>query len=250
VDQQVMEGAEPFRFEGNEVGVLVSHGFTGTTQSVRPLGEALSEEGFTVMGPRLEGHGTSMEDHASSTASDWISSIEAGLTWLQQRTSQTFFTGLSLGGMFALYFAAKYPDCIRGIVPINACVFLNDPDLARVVFDPEAPPAVPGVGSDIKAEGVEELVYPQVPVPPIKELMAIMRVTDDLLPSITTPALILQSTEDHVVPPENGPHILEKLGGEDKELVWLENSYHVATLDNDADLIAERSVRFIREHGG
>ena len=74
--------------------------------------------------------------------------------------------------------------------------------------------------------------------------------TDDLLPSITTPALILQSTEDHVVPPENGPHILEKLGGEDKELVWLENSYHVATLDNDADLIAERSVRFIREHGG
>src|ERR687889_705116 len=74
VDQQVMEGAEPFRFEGNEVGVLVSHGFTGTTQSVRPLGEALAEEGFTVIGPRLEGHGTSMEDHTSSTASDWISS--------------------------------------------------------------------------------------------------------------------------------------------------------------------------------
>ena len=89
-----------------------------------------------------------------------------------------------------------------------------------------------------------------MPVPPVKEFMAIMRVTDDLLPSITTPALILQSTEDHVVPPENGPHILERLGGEDKELVWLENSYHVATLDNDADLIAARSVRFIREHGG
>ena len=251
MDQQVMEGAEPFRFEGNEVGVLVSHGFTGTTQSVRPLGEALAEEGFTVIGPRLEGHGTSMEDHASSTASDWISSIEAGLTWLQQRTSQTFFTGLSLGGMFALYFAAKYPDRIRGIVPINACVFLNDPDLARIVFDPEAPPTVPGVGSDIKAEGVEELVYPQVPVPPVKEFMAIMGVTDDLLPSIITPALILQSTEDHVVPPENGPHILEKLGGEDKELVWLENSYHVATLDNDADLIADRTAaRFIRDHRG
>ena len=26
-----------------------------------------------------------------------------------------------------------------------------------------------------------------------------MRVTDDLLPTITAPALILQSTEDHVV---------------------------------------------------
>jgi carboxylesterase len=80
--------------------------------------------------------------------------------------------------------------------------------------------------------------------------MAIMRVTDDLLSTITAPALIFQSTEDHVVPPENGPHILEKLGSEDKELVWLENSYHVATLDNDADLIAERTTSFIREHGG
>jgi carboxylesterase len=245
-----MEGAEPFRFEGNGTGVLISHGFTGTTQSVRPLGEALAQEGFTVMGPRLKGHGTSMEDHAQSTARDWISSIEEGLIWLEQRTSVVFFTGLSMGGMFSLYFAAQHPGRIRGIVPINACVYLGDPELARLVFDPDAPATVPGVGSDIKAEGVEELVYPEVPMPPVKEFMAIMRVTDDLLPTITTPALILQSTEDHVVPPENGPHILEKLGSEDKELVWLENSYHVATLDNDVDLINERTIRFIREHGG
>ena len=245
-----MEGAEPFRFEGNGTGVLVSHGFTGTTQSVRPLGEALAEEGFTVVGPRLAGHGTSLEDHAQSTALDWISSIEEGLTWLEQRTHTIFFVGLSMGGMFALYFAAKQPDRIQGIVPINACVYLNDPDLARVVFDPEAPATVPGVGSDIKAEGIEELVYPEVPVPPGKEFMALMRVTDDLLPTITAPALILQSTEDHVVPPNNGTYIQEKLGSEDKELVWLEDSYHVATLDNDAALIAERTAQFIHEHGG
>ena len=250
VEQRVMEGAEPFHFEGNGTGVLVSHGFTGTTQSVRPLGESLAEEGFTVMGPRLTGHGTSMKDHAQSTALDWISSIEGGLTWLGQRTHTIFFAGLSMGGMFALYFAATRPELIRGIVPINACVYLNDPDLARIVFDPQAPATVPGVGSDIKAEGVEELVYPEVPVPPVKEFMALMRATDDLLPTVTAPALILQSTEDHVVPPENGPHIQEKLGSEDKELVWLENSYHVATLDNDADLIAERTTRFIHEHSG
>ena len=80
VEQRLMEGAEPFHFEGNGTGILVSHGFTGTPQSVRPLGEALAEEGFTVMGPRLAGHGTDMEDHAQSTALDWISSIEQGLT--------------------------------------------------------------------------------------------------------------------------------------------------------------------------
>src|ERR687889_2396819 len=52
-------GAFPIRGERDRV--LTSHGFTGTTQSGRPLGEELAEEGFTVMGPRLEGHGTSIE---------------------------------------------------------------------------------------------------------------------------------------------------------------------------------------------
>ncbi len=245
-----MVGAEPFRMEGNETGVLVSHGFTGTTQSVRPLGEALAAEGFTVAGPRLAGHGTTMEDHSQSNARGWISSIEEDLTWLEGRCENVFIAGLSMGGMFSLYFAGTRPDLIKGAIPINACMYLGNPDLARLVFDPMAPPTVSGVGSDIKAPGVEELVYPEVPVPPLKEFMAVMRVTDDLLPAITAPVLILQSLEDHVVPPENGPYILERLGSTDKELVRLENSYHVATLDNDKQLIAERTVRFIREHGG
>ena len=250
MEQQVMEGAEPFRYEGGDVGVLVSHGFTGTTQSVRPLGEALAAQGFTVAGPRLAGHGTSMEDHARSKALDWIQSIEKDLDWLEGRCSSVFFAGLSMGGMFALYFAGTRPESIRGIVPINACVYLDNPDLARLTFDPEAHPTVPGVGSDIKAPGIEELVYPEVPVPAVKEFMALMRVTDDLLPAITCPALVLQSLEDHVVPPENGPHILARLGSTDKELVRLENSYHVATLDNDKELIADLTTRFIEERTG
>ena len=113
-----MVGAEPFRMEGNETGILVSHGFTGTTQSVRPLAEALAAEGFTVAGPRLAGHGTTMEDHAKTRASDWISSIEEELAWLEGRYERVFFSGLSIGGIFLLYFAVIIPDLILGIVPI------------------------------------------------------------------------------------------------------------------------------------
>lgn len=244
---RVMEGAEPFRMEGNEVGVLVCHGFTGTPQSVRPLGEGLARAGYTVAGPRLAGHGTSLRDMAKSTALDWISSIEEDLEWLRERTDGIFFVGLSMGGMFALYFAAMRPELLRGIVPINACVFLNDPELARLVFDKNAPKTVPGIGSDIKASGEEELVYPEIPVPPVKEFMSLMRVTEDLLPIIETPTLMFQSLEDHVVPPENGPYIQSQLGSRYKQLARLENSYHVATLDNDAGYIAEQTVRFIIE---
>lgn len=244
---RVMEGAEPFRMKGNRAGVLVSHGFTGTPQSVRPLEEALVQAGFTVAGPRLAGHGTSVRDMAKSTAADWISSLEEDFAWLRERTDGIYITGLSVGGTLALYMAAMHPEFVRGALPINACLFLDNPDLARSAFDPDAPDTVPGIGSDIKAEGVEELAYEELPVPAIKELMALMRVTDDLLPTVTVPAVIFQSVEDHVVPPDNGPYIQERLGSEYKQLIRLENSYHVATLDNDADLIAERIVRFILE---
>ena len=117
MEQSVMAGAEPFRMQGNETGILVSHGFTGTTQSVRPLGEALAAEGFTVAGPRLAGHGIAMEDHAKTGALDWIRSIEEDLTWLEGRCSNVFFAGLSMGGMFSLYFTGVRPDLIKGIVP-------------------------------------------------------------------------------------------------------------------------------------
>lgn len=245
---RVMEGAEPFRMQGNEVGVLVSHGFTGTTQSVRPLGEALARANFTVAGPRLAGHGTRVKDLANSTADQWIASVREELEWLREHTRSIYFVGLSMGGTLALYFAAVHPDWLRGVIPINACVTLQEPELARQVFDPNAPSNLPGVGSDIKAPGVRELVYPEMPIPALKEFMALMRVTDDLLPAVEIPALIFQSTEDHVVPPENGPYIRDRIGSGIKELVPLENSYHVATLDNDAELIAERVVRFIMQY--
>jgi carboxylesterase len=111
-----------------------------------------------------------------------------------------------------------------------------------------APAEVQGVGNDVKAEGVAELAYPVVPVPTIKELFILMKVADEMLSRITCPALIFASRNDHVVPPANSEYIFQKLPNADKQLLWLENSYHVATLDNDKDLILQKSIDFIKAH--
>jgi carboxylesterase len=248
-ETKIMTGAEPFFFEGNEVGCLVSHGFTGTTQSMRFLGEYLAKEGgLTVVGPRLKGHGTSVEDMARSSAEDWIRSVEAGLQALRERCSKIFVTGLSMGGTLALYMAAMYPDVICGAVPINGALFVDNPDLAGLAFMAAAPAAVPGVGGDIKKPGVTELAYEDVPVPSIRQLYALMSVTRELLPRVKCPILVIQSRDDHVVVPENAPYIIDNAGAEDKRLLWLENSYHVATLDHDKELIAQETLKFIRSH--
>jgi len=246
---EILPGAEPFYFKGSKTGCLVSHGFTGTTQSMHFLARSLAQEGgLTVIGPRLTGHGTRPEDMAQSTAEDWIRDLEKAMETLQEQCSKIFITGLSMGGTLTLYMAAMYPDIFAGAIPINAAVFLNSPDMAGLAFMRNAPDTVPGVGSDIKKPGVTELAYPVVPVPAIRQLYALMGATRELLPRLVCPTLVFQSRDDHVVAPENAPYIIEHIGTKKKRLAWLEESYHVATLDNDKERIASETLQFIQQH--
>ena len=102
------------------------------------------------------------------------------------------------------------------------------------------------MGSDIKKPEAKESCYDQVPVAAAHELTRLLKVTREGLPRISVPALVIASREDHVVPePVNAEYIMANLGSKNKELLWLENSYHVATLDNDAALIFEQAAEFI-----
>ncbi|MEW6636312.1 MAG: alpha/beta fold hydrolase [Actinomycetota bacterium] len=246
--RRVMDGAEPFYSEGGETGVLVSHGYTGSPQSMRPLAEGLAERGFTVALPRLKGHGTTPEEMATTGAGDWVADIEEAAAWLRERCGVLFMAGLSMGGTLTLYMAGRHPEMFAGIVPINAAVFVDNPDLASLAFAEDAPAEVPGVGNDVKAPGVTELAYPVVPVPTIKELFALMKVAEELLPRISCPMLAMVSREDHVVPPANTEYIASRVASAESEVLWLEDSYHVATLDNDADLILRRTTEFVQRH--
>jgi carboxylesterase len=244
----VLQGAEPFYAENGKIGVLVAHGYTGNPQSMHYLAEGLASAGFTVALPRLKGHGTTPADMAQTTAGDWISDLEQATEWLRARCDTLFVTGLSMGGTLTLFMAGQYPDLFSGIIPINAVVFFNNSDLASLAYMRDAPPEVPGVGGDIKAQGISELAYDVVPTPTLKELCALMKVSEELLPRITCPALVMVSREDHIVPPPNSEYIAQKISSQDKQVLWLENSYHVATLDNDKDVIVQKSIDFIRSH--
>jgi carboxylesterase len=212
---------------------------------MRPLGEALSQAGYTVLGPRLPGHGTSPEDMAKTGARDWVAGVATALAELQTRCSRVFMTGLSMGGTLTLYMAGQHPQAFAGIIPINAVVRFENPDFAGLAYAPGLPPMIPGIGSDIKKPGAVELAYPAVPVPCIAEIHALAAVTYALLPRVIAPTLILTSREDHVVPPINGSVIAGAIGAANIEQVVLEDSYHVATLDNDLPQIIAETLRFI-----
>ena len=244
--EEVWPEAQAYSFQGGKTGVLVVHGFTGCNQSMRPLGEGLAAAGYTVIGPRLPGHGTSVKDMSTRKWQEWTGEAEKGLRELQDRCDRVFVAGLSMGGTITCFLGERYADRVAGLMPINPAVSKLNPLLPLTPVAKYVLKTIPGVGSDIKDPAAKEMCYDKVPVPAAAELYKLMKLVKRDIARITAPILVFTSRDDHVVPPSNGPFVLEHVSSQDKELVWLENSYHVATLDLDKELIVERCVEFIQ----
>lgn len=243
----IMPGAEPFGFEGagSETGVLLVHGFTGSPQSMRPWGEHLAAQGWTVIAPRLPGHGTSARDLAETTGEDWYVEAEMGLVGLAERCSSVFVCGMSMGGTIALDLAARQSERVAGLVVVNGSVYSEDPRARLAPLLGKLPFSVKGIGSDIADPAQKELCYERVPLKAASASLAYMNLVKHRLGDVHAPMLLFGSRQDHVVPPGNTSFIAEHVSSGEVEVVWLDRSYHVATLDYDAPVIFERSAEFI-----
>lgn len=241
----VLPGAEPFRHEGGEVGVLLCHGFTGSPQSLRPWAEYLAERGLTVSLPLLPGHGTRWEDMQLTGWQDWYAEVDRELRALVERCEQVFVAGLSMGGALALRLAAKHGDAVSGVVVVNPANKVHGLSAYALPVARHLVRTTKGIASDIAKEGSEELGYDKVPLHAAHSLRNFFRLVDSELPQVTQPLLLLHSPQDHVVPPVDSARILGRVSSRDVREVLLEQSYHVATLDHDADRIFEESLAFI-----
>ncbi|WP_084956863.1 alpha/beta hydrolase [Thermoactinospora rubra] len=242
----VMPGAEPYAHEGGEIGVLLCHGFTGTPQSLRPWARYLAGHGLSVSLPRLPGHGTTWQEMNRTRWEDWYAELENAYQDLRGRCAEVFVAGLSLGGCLALRLAEVHGAAVAGVIVVNPSI-ANDVPLLRL-----APVlkwfvrSVPGVAGDVKKPGVAELAYPRTPVSAAASLPRLWSLVQADLDRVTQPVLVYHSADDHVVKPTSVAMIRQVLSH--AVIEELTDSYHVATLDNDADRIFAGSLDFIRTH--
>ncbi|MEV1062157.1 alpha/beta fold hydrolase [Streptomyces sp. NPDC050263] len=241
----VLPGAEPYRHEGGEVGVLLCHGFTGSPQSLRPWARYLAEQGLTVSLPLLPGHGTRWEDMALTGWPDWYAEVDRELRALRRRCAKVFVVGLSMGGALALRLAAKHGAGVEGVVVVNPANKVHGLSAYALPVARHVVRTTKGISSDIARQGVLEKGYDRVPLHSAHSLRTFLRLVDGELPQVTQPLLLLHSVQDHVVPPADSARILGRVSSTDVTEILLEQSYHVATLDHDADRIFEESYAFI-----
>jgi carboxylesterase len=215
---------------------------------MRPLARAFAFAGFSIELPLLPGHGTSVEDMVPTRWSDWSRAAEAAYSELAGRCDRVVVAGLSMGGSLAIWLAERHPE-IAGVIVINPLV---DPpassfrDMLHGMIE-EGATTAPAIGSDTAMHGVES-AYDASPLEPMLSMFEGVDEVAAGLGDVRCPVLLLSSRVDHVVPTESGDLLAARAGGP-VERVWLERSYHVATLDYDAPEIERRAVGFVNEVG-
>jgi Esterase/lipase len=224
---------------------------------MRLLGERLSELGWTVLGIRLSGHGTTPEQMAKTRWEDWAKDAEDGVKELRKSCRTVVAIGLSMGGLLALHLAAL--GLADGIISMNAPMILVDQrsryvrlikPFTKFVNKPDhrSLPSKTGASNsatvpDLKAE---RFGYERIPVDGLISLNKAIRQMRHKLVGIKCPVMLMQSSKDLTVNPVS-VQIIEKEIRQVKPIVhYWEKSGHILTLGPEREEVVLKVHEFLK----
>ena len=241
---------QPYEAGAGRNGVLLIHGFTSTPQSMRPWAEHLEAAGFAVSLPRLPGHGTHWKELNQTAWTDWYAHADAAFLALRARCDRVFIAGLSMGGALGLRLAQQRGGQVAGLVAVNPVVTHRDLRIKAMPLLHLLVPDLRAIGSDIADPAGREIAYDRTPLHALNSQTQMWADVRENLDRVTQPLLVFHSEQDHVVDPSSLAILKERVGSSDAEFRTLTRSYHVATLDYEAEDIFTGSVEFFRRLSG
>lgn len=248
--KRIMPDGEPFFLPGNDIGVLLVHGFTGAPREMRWLAEKLTHQGYTTLGIRLAAHATRQADMIRARCTDWIASVEDGLHLLQGCTQHQVIVGLSMGGALALHAGACLP--VRGVIALSTP--FSSPDVRLEKLAPIMPfislfwryADKPAADWHEPSRATNHVEYPSYPVRATAEMVNLLRTMQKRLQDVLIPVLLIQSRADQSVPEQHAEKLFAELGSNDKHIHWLEKSGHVVTCDVEREQVFEQVYKFVQ----
>ena len=240
----------PFELAGGDVGILLIHGFTASPTQVRLVGEALHQQGLTVVAPLLPGHGTTIADLSQQHWQHWTQHVDAALMDLKSRCKTVFVAGISLGSLLALHLAAEHPD-LKGVILYSPLVKMPGGVAIRLV--PMLKYLLPIIRKSpdfvTDPHALDRLWhYPSVSLFGVHEMARLRARVQRLLPGILSPVLIVYSTLDRLIAPTSAQFTYDHMGTPEKTLMALHNCGHDVTLDSEWKEVAMKTHEFIQKH--
>ena len=241
-----LEGGS-FFWKGGETGVLLLHGLTATTAEVRPLAKRLLNEGYTVSGILLPGHGTTPENLSQTHRKDWIKASEEAYNELKQECSSVIVGGESVGALIALRLASDYPE-IKGLLLYAPAMSLAASFLKKVCLVMVSPFVFSVEKKFLKErEGMPWQGYKINPLRTGVQLLRFQWEIKQRLCRIYQPILLIQANLDETVDLRSGDIILRGVQSAVKELYWMEKSGHVVILEKQFEEVLNTTLEFIKK---
>ncbi|MCR5438081.1 MAG: alpha/beta fold hydrolase [Selenomonas sp.] len=243
----ILPGAEPFFLPGGPKGVLLIHGFTGLPAELLLMGQYLHKLGFTVLGVRLAGHGTTVEDMSHMTWEDWMDSVRDGYAVLSGFCESIDVIGHSMGGLFSLLLSTE--EKVRKVVTMAAPIqiaqergikFLPPREVCNNQFIPKARRRLKGV-----PEAVNK-TYRKMPLIGVHELVDVIEATKGCIDKVSAPVLIMHSHDDHTAAPSSAGYIYEHVKSEDRRVFWLEKSGHLLPVAAEREKVFAEAAAFLQ----
>jgi carboxylesterase len=150
-----------------------------------------------------------------------------------------------MGGGTTLHVALRKSSLLAGIVLVNPMIHLKRVPHQLAWAISRFQKMRSSVGDDVKKPGVTEHGYDSLPVVGLYQLLKMLSYTRKRLHDVTTPLMLFHSKDDHTLPVSNTEIVMKDVGSISKQRIELVNSYHVATLDNDQEIIFENSLIFV-----
>ncbi len=251
---------------GGSTGFILIHGMSGTPVEMRYIANGLARFGCTVSVPQLAGHCGTLEQLRSSSWQDWLASVEASLDELRKTCDHVFVGGLSMGAILALKVAARNPDIIRGTALYAPTLWLDGwsvPAYARLFrlvrhkwfadllhFSEQPPYGIKDprlrrlIAEALNSGDPGKAGFLSIPGGLLLELRWLVKSVKADLPGITQPALVLHPRQDDRASLRNPTYLERNLAGR-VEIVVLEDSYHIVTLDRQRHIVLTRTEAFV-----
>src|SRR3989344_1339725 len=238
-----MKGDRFFRKKSN-VGCLLVHGLTSSTQEMEELASYLHSKNYTVLAPLLKGHNTSAKDLSRTAWHDWYSSVKKDFDFLNKNCSKIYVIGLSIGATLSLHLAASNKNNkIKGLVLLAPAIFYTSP---LVKFTPILKyfkkysikdygryyPGRKEAFFDIADEKVlrGRIAYRQAPLASMESALKLIKIAKKEIKLINIPTLIIHSKKDNTIRPESSQFIYNNLKINHKKIIYIENSGHVISV--------------------
>lgn len=245
---------QPFFFEGtNGKGVLLIHGWTSTPYEVRRLGKYLNENGYTVYGMQLSGHGTVPKDLEGIKWEQWVADVRQGFAKLRETCDQVYVGGTSIGANLALILS-KEEKGIAGLILMatpyrlrlerTALLFAKLLMGMKKKYRHKLYPPTFGLSTTI----TRLISYQSYPVASVLEAFELVKESRKDLHKVKQPCLLMQSTHDHIVCRHSMEEIYENIGSKKKTMKYIEKAYHTFISDIKNEHIFEDILNFLEEN--